>query len=111
MGTSSRPSQAQLRDQIQAYGNEYGHYATYAKSLERVLRDGCRPAVPEVIVQARPKSISSFAEKAVRKFAKYPDAARDMTDLCGARVIVQTLSPRFWPPSAGRSTGRSGRTE
>jgi len=37
----------------------------------------------------RPRS--SFAEKAVRKFDKYPDAVNQMTDLCGARVIIQTI--------------------
>ena len=35
--------------------------------------------------------MSSFAEKAARKFDKYPDAVHQMTDLCGGRVIVQTV--------------------
>jgi len=38
-------------------------------------------------VQARPKSIASFAEKILRK-NKYSDPINQITDLCGARVIT-----------------------
>jgi len=78
--------------QIEAYASERPHYAVYAKALERVLRHACKLSIPEAIVQSRPKGISSFAEKCVRKFHKYgEDAIHRMTDLCGARVIVHTL--------------------
>jgi len=114
MGTGARPIQEQLRDQIQKYGAEFPHYEAYAKALNRVLEQGCMPAIPEVIVQARPKSISSFAEKCVRKFVKYPDAVHDMTDLCGARIIVQTLGwlncrCNRWCSIAGRICGGANR--
>jgi ppGpp synthetase/RelA/SpoT-type nucleotidyltranferase len=64
-------------------------YATYADTLRRVLEHACQVSFPEALVQARTKTISSFAEKAARKFDRYPDAVNQMTDLCGARVIVQ----------------------
>lgn len=77
--------------QIEAYVQEFPHYKAYADALERIFRAACAVSVPEAIVQARPKSVSSFAEKCVRKFHKYPDPVHQLTDLCGARVIVQTL--------------------
>jgi ppGpp synthetase/RelA/SpoT-type nucleotidyltranferase len=80
------------RRQIAAYMKEQPHYETYARGLERVLSKACEVSIPERIVQARAKSVSSFAEKCVRKFDKYPDAVKQLTDLCGARIIVQTLS-------------------
>jgi ppGpp synthetase/RelA/SpoT-type nucleotidyltranferase len=81
---------AKHRKQIEAYRKEFDFYKTYAEVLRRVLAIACATSFPEALVQSRPKSISSFAEKVARKFDKYPDAVNQMTDLCGARVIVQT---------------------
>ena len=78
------------REQIEAYREEQPHCEIYAATLKRVLEKACAVSFPEAFVQSRPKSISSFAEKVARKFDKYPDAVHQMTDLCGARVIVQT---------------------
>ncbi len=79
------------REQIERYAAEYPSYACYADVLKRVLQRACAVAFPEALVQSRPKSISSFAGKCARRFAKYPDPVNQMTDLCGGRVIVQTL--------------------
>ena len=79
------------RRQIGAYVLEFPRYKIYADALRRVLEKACAAAIPEAIVQARAKSVSSFAEKCVRKFEKYPDPVNQLTDLCGGRVIVQTL--------------------
>jgi 8-oxo-dGTP pyrophosphatase MutT (NUDIX family) len=79
------------QQQIAAYQAEWPHYQTYAAALERVLKKACALSVPESVVQARPKSIASFAEKCVRKQDRYPDAVNQMTDLCGGRVILPTL--------------------
>ncbi|MCX6901616.1 MAG: hypothetical protein NT105_23295 [Verrucomicrobia bacterium] len=79
------------REQIEAYTRQHPDYVIYAKALERVLKAACAVSLPEAFVQARPKSIASFAEKAARRFATYPDAVNQLTDLCGGRVIVQTL--------------------
>lgn len=75
------------RRQIQLYKKDLPRYTTYANVLSRILSK----AFPFALVQARPKSVSSFAEKAVRKADKYTDAVHMLTDLCGARVIVQTV--------------------
>ena len=77
--------------QIEAYRNERPSYEAYATVLERVLKQACAVAIPEASVQVRAKTLSSFAEKCARRYERYPDAVNQMTDLCGARVIVQTL--------------------
>jgi len=79
------------RQQVMAYQMEWPHYRKYADALERVLKKACAFSIPEAVVQARPKSVSSFAEKCVRKSDKYSDPVHQLTDLCGGRVIVQTL--------------------
>lgn len=85
------PTSEEHQDQINAYAKKYPTYKIYALALQRVLEKGCHPAFPGVVVQARPKSVSSFAEKVVRKYAKHPDAVNQFTDLCAARIILQTL--------------------
>ncbi|MGA2434655.1 MAG: RyR domain-containing protein [Bryobacteraceae bacterium] len=78
------------KEQIEAYTNVRPAYVTYADALKRLLERACQVSFPEAFIQARAKTVSSFAEKAARKFDKYPDGVHQMTDLCGARVIVQT---------------------
>ena len=77
--------------QINAYTAELPAYELYATALKEVLEKACKATVPQAVVQARPKAVSSFAEKCVRKYDKYKNAVHQLTDLCGARVIVQTL--------------------
>ena len=91
MSNDTRPTTDQHRRQIEAYGKEHRIYERFAAALERVLREACERAVPEAVIQARAKTLSSFAEKCVRKWEKYKNPSRQLTDLCGARVIVHTL--------------------
>jgi ppGpp synthetase/RelA/SpoT-type nucleotidyltranferase len=58
--------------------------------LTGMLRELARAPAPTAIVTARTKSASGFVEKVVRKFPKYDDPLRDITDLCGVRVIART---------------------
>ena len=81
----------QLQDQVKEYKKRLPDYQIYADALRDVLEKACKAAFPDALVQARPKSIASFVEKCVRRFDTYPDAVNQMTDLCGARVIVQTI--------------------
>ena len=81
-----------LRAQVAAYRKVYPRYARYGKALEDLLEAAAREIAPLAIVTQRPKSISSFAEKALRKRAKYHDPVHQLTDLCGARVMVRTRS-------------------
>lgn len=79
------------RRQIDAYSKEFPTYKIFAEVLKRILERACTVSFPEAFVQSRPKTTSSFAEKCVRRFDRYPDAVNQMTDLCGARVILQTV--------------------
>jgi ppGpp synthetase/RelA/SpoT-type nucleotidyltranferase len=58
--------------------------------MRKVLKEACRRYAPEGIVEVRPKSLSSFAEKAIRKREGHDDPVHQFTDLCGARVITHT---------------------
>jgi ppGpp synthetase/RelA/SpoT-type nucleotidyltranferase len=78
------------KQQIDAFGKIRPQYEIYAKALQRVLERACQASFPDALVQSRAKTVSSFAEKVVRKFDKYPDAVNQLKDFCGARVIVQT---------------------
>ncbi len=76
--------------QVEAYRKRWKNYELLAGTLQRVLDQAAKKYAPMAIVQTRPKSISSFAEKCQRKKAKYQDPVNQITDLCGARVIVHT---------------------
>ncbi len=83
---------AWLRAQVADYRRVRDKYAEFAEKLEAILRAEVAGLAPLAIVQARPKSIASFAEKAIRKRSEYEDPVREFTDLCGARVIARTRS-------------------
>ncbi|MFC1660385.1 hypothetical protein ACFL3S_02815, partial [Gemmatimonadota bacterium] len=83
---------AWLADQVTKYEAVFPHYQRYAELLEEVLKRAARNLAPLAIVQSRPKSITSFAEKALRKHYKYKDPVNQLTDLCGARIIARTRS-------------------
>src|SRR5205823_332851 len=79
------------KQQIAAYEQARDRYVTYAQLLKQTLERACAPSLPDAFVQSRAKTVSSFAEKVARKFERYPDAVKQFTDLCGARVIVQSI--------------------
>jgi len=73
-------------------------YGIYEKFLKIVLQAACGTLAPLAIIEARTKSLASFAEKIIRKRTLYmdpkdplpPDPLVRMTDLIGGRVITQT---------------------
>ncbi len=77
-----------VKQQIGKYSQEYRHYEVYSQVLRKILEAACRQAAPLAIVQTRAKTVSSFAEKIIRK--PTADPVHDFTDLCGARVITNT---------------------
>ncbi len=85
------PSPETHRTQIEAYSKIVGSYEVFAGALRRIFQNACKSAFPEALVQTRAKTLSSFAEKAARKYDKYKNPVEQLTDLCGGRVIVQTL--------------------
>ena len=83
---------AWLGAQVAEYKEAFPHYQLYAQILEGFLKWAASELAPLAIVQSRPKSITSFAEKAWRKRHQYDDPIHQLTDLCGARVICRTRS-------------------
>jgi ppGpp synthetase/RelA/SpoT-type nucleotidyltranferase len=78
------------RSQVDECKKRYKNYKLYAEVLKKILKKIAKKYAPLAIVQTRPKSVASFAEKCQRKKAKYKDPVNQFTDLCGARVIVHT---------------------
>jgi ppGpp synthetase/RelA/SpoT-type nucleotidyltranferase len=66
-------------------------YIEFAKLLESILNKAVGSLSILAIVQARPKGVVSFSNKIILK-DKYQNPLADMTDLCGARVIVHFQS-------------------
>ncbi len=66
-------------------------YIEFAKLIDKILNKAVGSLSILGIVQARPKGIVSFANKIISK-DKYENPLVDMTDLCGARVIVHFQS-------------------
>jgi ppGpp synthetase/RelA/SpoT-type nucleotidyltranferase len=92
MATAATADRDWLADQVERYAALYPNYQEYARVLGEILRGGARQLAPLAIVQTRPKSIASFAEKALRKRGAYKDPVTAFTDLCGGRLIARTRS-------------------
>lgn len=78
------------RRQIERFATTRPAYEAFAATLEAILRQIQRRWSPLGVVQSRAKTLSSFAEKCLRKAAKYDNPVAQLTDLCGARVICTT---------------------
>jgi len=77
-------------EQIEKYIRVRPRYEKYALVLKRVLEQAAKRYAPQAIVQARAKTVVSFAEKIQRPDKACPDPVNHFTDLCGARVITHT---------------------
>lgn len=66
-------------------------YVEYAKLLDQILQKAADQFGYLALVQARAKTVVSFSNKIIMK-DKYLNPLTDMTDLCGARVIVHFQS-------------------
>jgi ppGpp synthetase/RelA/SpoT-type nucleotidyltranferase len=81
---------AWYREQIESFQRVAPHYKELATTLQTILTELADRYAPLAIVQTRPKSLSSFAEKIIRKRAEVSDPVNEFTDLCGGRVITHT---------------------
>ncbi|KAI6086643.1 hypothetical protein F4821DRAFT_278357 [Hypoxylon rubiginosum] len=80
-----------IEEHIINYANN--HYKTYegiANELRVALSSIRGRIAPHALVETRPKSVSSFADKISRKH--YADPFKDLTDLCGGRIIAHTTA-------------------
>jgi ppGpp synthetase/RelA/SpoT-type nucleotidyltranferase len=66
-------------------------YSEFAKLLEQILQKAVDQFGYLALVQARAKKVVSFSNKIIMK-DKYRNPLTDMTDLCGARVILHFQS-------------------
>ena len=78
----------QFKTQVNDLKEERPRYKEYADVLEEVLRLAARQCCPLAIVQSRVKSVASYAEKIIRPGKHYDDPLKQITDLCGARVVT-----------------------
>lgn len=69
-------------------------YEPYTKKLQTIFTHVAEKYSPLITVEARTKSIGSFTEKVLRKKEKYSDPLKDITDICGVRIITNTLDER-----------------
>ena len=81
---------AWYREQIENYLRVAPDYEELAKILDAIFTALADRYAPFAIVQTRPKSLSSFAEKIIRKRGEMSDPVNEFTDLCGGRVITHT---------------------
>lgn len=80
-----------LAEQVNRFSDlKKKEYPEYARLLDQILTAACSDFGVTGIVGSRVKEIPSFTEKCIRKRLKYDDPVNQLTDLCGARVIVQT---------------------
>jgi ppGpp synthetase/RelA/SpoT-type nucleotidyltranferase len=77
------------RAHIEWYRKVRPDYEKLAHCLQAALKQAAGALGLHAIVQARPKTIASYAEKILRK--QYAAPEQEMTDLCGGRVILHTL--------------------
>ncbi|OVE81224.1 hypothetical protein BVY04_03885, partial [bacterium M21] len=80
-----------INDQITDLELVQPRYIQLGQVLTEVLGRITKQVAPASFVQARAKAIPSFAEKIQRKRSSYTRAVQDMTDLCGVRIITQTM--------------------
>jgi ppGpp synthetase/RelA/SpoT-type nucleotidyltranferase len=93
-----------LSNQIKKYEDVFTIYQNYASMLEKCFKNACSAAIPQAIIQTRAKTLSSFAEKAIRKAKEYPDPINQFGDLCGARIIVHTSEQVDWVKNIPKPT-------
>jgi ppGpp synthetase/RelA/SpoT-type nucleotidyltranferase len=82
---------AQHIKDVQRFAGQRKSYIEFSETLKKILDKAGARYAPLSIVQARAKTVSSFAEKIIRK-DKYIDPLAEVTDLCGARIIVHFQS-------------------
>lgn len=89
-GDKSTEDQEWAKNQVNQYSEKYSLYSSYAEKLFEILLKVVKKYAPDSIVQTRPKSVSSFAEKIWRKKDESNDPINQFTDLSGGRIIVHT---------------------
>ncbi|MHA1463328.1 MAG: hypothetical protein ACTSQ0_09695 [Candidatus Heimdallarchaeota archaeon] len=80
-----------IETQIALFKEKRGDYIEYAELIKKVLSKLLKQYSLHGIIQARAKTIASFSDKIFRKIDKYSNPIEDMTDLCGSRIILDSI--------------------
>jgi ppGpp synthetase/RelA/SpoT-type nucleotidyltranferase len=80
-----------FKEQVKGFVAVRATYNMLAKKLGQILEQARDRYAPMGRVDARAKSIASFAKKALPKCEKYRNPLERMTDLAGARIVVLSL--------------------
>ena len=78
-------------EQVDEFKRQRKYYAVYATILEHMLKNAVKKMGISAIVSNRAKGIPNFAEKIIRQKEYYTNPVYQLTDLCGARVIVNNM--------------------
>ncbi len=83
----------EIQKVLDGYQQLQPRYELFSDYLKKLLDYVCRLRFETAIVQARAKNPASVVGKTVRGWSvgKYRRSIQDITDLCGARIIVQLL--------------------
>jgi ppGpp synthetase/RelA/SpoT-type nucleotidyltranferase len=76
---------------LSAYQNIKEKYDCLASYLRTLFRHIAKKLDIYPIIEARAKSLESFAEKIIRPGKNYRNPINEITDFCGVRVITHTL--------------------
>jgi ppGpp synthetase/RelA/SpoT-type nucleotidyltranferase len=76
---------------IQDFEKAHVNFITYAEVLKKILERAVNIYAPLGVVQTRAKTVASFSEKIIRK-DKYVEPLKEITDLCGGRIICHFSS-------------------
>ncbi|MBD3191242.1 MAG: hypothetical protein GF308_11390 [Candidatus Heimdallarchaeota archaeon] len=81
-----------IEKQISLFKEKRKDYQAYAELIKEILSKLLKQKNLYGIVQARAKTVASFTEKIFRKGHLYANPIEDMTDLCGARIILDSMA-------------------
>src|ERR1035437_7429396 len=85
-----------LKKKVDEFVSERPTYLALEKLLRGVFEAASLKFGMPAFVEGRTKSLSSFAEKVIRKQAKFKsDPTYDITDRCGVRVITRSHEDRL----------------
>jgi len=80
-----------VADQVKVFTKNIPVFAELRKVIIATLQDKTAGLSGSPLIHGRVKQVDSFAEKCIRKCEKYPQPAWQLTDLCGVRVVVNSL--------------------
>jgi ppGpp synthetase/RelA/SpoT-type nucleotidyltranferase len=81
-----------FRTQIAGFVAVRPQYEALATTMAAVFERATEALGLHSIVEARAKSVASFAEKIGRPSKHYSEPLRELTDLCGVRIVAHTYS-------------------